>query len=362
VSSCTCAVVAAGSQGWVHAQGYQAARAAHGAELVAVADVNADAAGQLARDLGIPRAYGSYEELLAAEHPDVISICTPPALHLEVARAAIEAGVRAIHCEKPIATSYADVLEMHERAQRAGVQLTINLQRRFEPVHRFARDQLAAGAIGEVVSLEGYCPNLPDFGSHIVDLLLFYRDDQPAEWVMGQVDVSVNRYVYGAFAETSSLTQVKWGDGVSAVVATGREPQTPLLNRQNNLGILVQGTEGRLDARGARTVVRRYGHDDVVFESPYSRDTASWERRVDPAIVACTAQAIDDLLTSLATGRPATLRSELAIRGAEIIFATYESSRSRRRVELPLEPRDNALLTGLAQGFWQPVGEQRSTY
>jgi len=362
VSSCTCAVVAAGSQGWVHAQGYQAARAAHGAELVAVADVNKDAARDLARDLGIPRAYASHQELLKAEHPDVVSICTPPATHLEIARAAIEAGVRAIHCEKPVATSYGDVLTMHELARAANVQLTINLQRRFEPVHRFARDQLAAGAIGEVVSLEGYCPNLPDWGSHIIDLLFFYRGDQPAAWVTGQVDVSVNRYVYGAFAETSSLTQVKWDDGVSAVIMTGREPQTPLLNLQNNLGILVQGTEGRLDARGARCVVRRYGHDDVVLESPFSRDTATWERRVDPAIIACTAQAIDDLLTALETGRPPVLRSELGLRGAEVIFATYESSRSRRRVGLPLDARDNALLSGLAQGFWRPAGELRSTY
>lgn len=47
---------------------------------------------------------------------------------------------------------------------------------------------------------------------------------------------------------------------------------------------------------------------------------------------------------------------------AEVIFATYESSRSRRRVPMPLNPVDNALLSGLAQGFWRPTGEQRSTY
>jgi hypothetical protein len=50
------------------------------------------------------------------------------------------------------------------------------------------------------------------------------------------------------------------------------------------------------------------------------------------------------------------------VRGAEVIFATYESSRSRRRVPMPLHPVDHALLSGLAQGFWRPTGEQRSTY
>lgn len=359
MSSYTCAVVAAGSQGRVHAKGYAAAASA---SLVAIADPDQAAARELAADLEIPAVYDSHDALLKAEHPDVLSICTPPSTHLEIARDAIAAGVRAIHCEKPIATSYADVLEMHQLAADAGVQLTFNLQRRFEPVHRFAREQLAAGAIGDVVSVEGYCPNLPDWGSHVVDLVLFYLGDQSPSWVMGQVDVSVNRYVYGAFAETSSLTFVKWDSGVNAVILTGREPQTPLLNLQNNLGVLVQGTEGRLDARGARCVIRRFGQDDVVFESPYSRDTTTWERRVDPAIVACTAEAISDLLMSLAEGRPPVLRSELGVRGAEIIFATYESSRSRRRVSLPLDTHDNALLSGLEQGFWHPTGEQRSTY
>ena len=361
MSSYTCAVVAAGSQGRVHAQGYLAARQA-GARLVAVADPDGAAARELARDLGIPGVYESFRELLAAEHPDVLSICTPPAVRLEVARAAIAAGVKAIHCEKPIATSYGDVLEMRRLAAAAGVQFTVNLQRRFEPVHRFARDQLASGAIGDVISMEGYCPNLPDWGTHILDLLLYYRGDVPPSWVIGQVDVSVNRYVYGAFAETSSLTQVSWDDGVHAVVMTGREPQTPVLNLENNLGIIVQGSRGRLDARGARCVVRRFGQDDVRFDSPFSRDTSTWDRGVDPAIVACTAQGIADLLASLAEGRDPVLRGDLGVRGAEIIFATYESSRSRRRVWLPLDTEDNALLSGLAQGFWQPAGEQRSTY
>jgi predicted dehydrogenase len=342
----------------VHARGYVAA----GALLIAVADPDRFAAAELAADFGVAGVYDSYSELLAAERPEVVSICTPPAFHLAVARAAVASGVAAIHCEKPVATSYADVLEMRKVAEDAGVQLTVNLQRRFEPVHVFARDQIAAGTIGDVVSIEGYCPNLADWGSHIVDLLLFYLQDQPPRWVMGQVDVTLNRYVYGAFAETSSLTLIRWESGINGLIVTGREPQTPVLNRQNNLGVIVQGTEGRLDARGARCLIRKFGADDVVFESPFSRDVSTWERGVDPAIVAGTGHAIADLLDCLETGRPPLLRAQHAVAGAEIVFATYESSRSRRRVGFPLVPHDNALLSGLAKGFWQPSGELRSTY
>jgi predicted dehydrogenase len=353
------AVIAAGSQGRVHAAGYQSVP---GVELVAVADSNIAAADELARDLGIRSTYADYRELLSVEHPDLLSVCTPPASHLEIVEAAIDAGVKAIHCEKPIALSYADALRMHELALAAGVQLTFNLQRRFEPVHRFAVQQLAAGAIGDVISVEGYCPNLPDWGSHIFDLILFYLGDAQPEWVMGQIDVTVNRYVYNAFAETSSLTQVKWANGISAIVATGREPQTPVLNLANNTGLIVQGTAGRIQSRGARCLVQRFGENDVVFETPFSTDASTWERGVDPAIVACTAEAIADLVSSLDAGTEPVLSSRHGIVGAELIFATYESSRSRGRVTLPLAPTDNALLDGMNRGFWSPVGEQRSTY
>jgi UDP-N-acetylglucosamine 3-dehydrogenase len=359
MSVLTAAVIAAGSQGRVHAGGYAKLSSVR---LVAVADVNRAAANELALELGIPAVYEDYRDLLDSERPDLISICTPPASHLDIVNAAVDAGVRAIHCEKPIALSYSDAVAMDQVCRTAGVQLTFNLQRRFEPVHRFAREQLESGAIGSIVSVEGYCPNLPDWGTHIFDLVLFYLGDVPPAWVMGQIDVSINRFVYNAFAETSSVTLVKWDSGINAVVHTGREPQTPILNLENNLGLILQGTEGRIEVRGSKCVVYRFAAETIVFTSPFNTDSSTWDRGVDPAIVTCTAEAIADLVLSLGAGTEPVLSSAHGLRGAELIFATYESSRSRSRVTLPLQRRDNALLAGLDEGFWSPVGEQRSTY
>jgi UDP-N-acetylglucosamine 3-dehydrogenase len=353
------AVIAAGSQGRVHAAGY---RADPRTTLVAVADVSREAAEALSADLDIPQVFTDYEELLSVAKPDILSICTPPASHLAIVRAAVAAGVRAIHCEKPIALSYGDALDMVALAEEAGVQLTFNLQRRFEPVHLFAKSRLTDGAIGDVVSVEGYCPNLPDWGTHIFDLVLFYLGDESPEWVLGQIDVSTNRYVYNAFAETSSVTLVKWASGVNATVFTGREPQTPILNLANNTGIIIQGTKGRIEARGARADIFRFGEATETFDSPFERDSSKWERGVDPAIVAATADAIADAVTALESGSEPALGARHGLAGAELIFATYESSRIRGRVTLPLETRDNALLSGLDAGYWSPVGEQRSTY
>ncbi|MFG1807786.1 Gfo/Idh/MocA family protein [Streptomyces sp. NPDC049040] len=351
-------VVGAGSQGRVHGRGHLAA----GVRLTGLADVDTGSAEALAAELGVPGVHGDFRELLAATRPDIVSVCTPPAFHLEVVRAAVAAGARAIHCEKPIALSYGDALEMAACAADAGVQLTFNLQRRFDPVQRQAREWIAQGEIGEVVTIEGYCPNLFDWGTHILDLVLFHRQDAAPEWVLGQIDVSVDRYVYGVFTEAASLTQVGWADGVRAVVSTGREPHTSVLNLENDLGLIVQGTRGRADIRGSRARVRRFGRNDLVRESPFDTDTSTWDHAVDPAIVAGTADAIRDLVESLRTGRQPALDARYALRGAELIFATYESSRSRRRVRLPLDRMDNALTSGRAEGFWSPTGELRSTY
>lgn len=357
----TAAVIGAGSQGRVHALGY---RGLASVRLLALADPAEATAAALAAETGVP-AHGTYRdhrEMLAAVRPEIVSICTPPASHLEIVRDAVAAGARAIHCEKPVAMSYGDALETAALAAEAGVQLTFNLQRRFDPVQRHGRELLAAGEIGDVVTIEGYCPNLFDWGTHILDLVLFHRGDAPASWVMGQIDVSVNRYVYDAFVETASLTQIGWDDGVRALVATGRPPHTPTLNLQNELGLIVQGTRGRMDLRGPRCLVRRFGKPDLVFDSPFETDPRTWDRGVDPAITASTAAALRDLVESHTEGRTPVLTAEHALRGAELLFATYESSRSRRRVALPLDRHDNALLSGLAEGLWNPVGELRSTY
>ncbi len=355
----TAAVVAAGGQGRVHAAAY---RADERVRLAGIADLDRAAADRLAADLDIPAAFSDAGAMLAELRPDLLSVCTPPQHRRAVVEAAIDAGVRAIHCEKPFALSYGDAVAMTERAADAGVQLTVNLQRRFEPVHRFARGQLDEGLIGELVSIEGYCPNLFDWGSHIVDLALFYRHDAPVEWVLGQADVSTNRYVYGVFVETSSITQIAWADGVRATIATGREPATPILNRENNLGLILQGTRGRIIVNGQEAVVQRFGAEGMRFPSPYAGDPSGWDHGIDPAIFACTEQAVADLVDALEHGTEPVLAARHALAGAEIVFASYESARSRRRVVLPLDVYDNALISGVADGLWSPVGELRSTW
>ena len=78
-----------------------AAAASPQVEVVAVGSRDADRAAEYAAERSIPRAHGSYEELLADDGIDAVYISTPNGLHAPWARAALEAG-RHVLCEKPV--------------------------------------------------------------------------------------------------------------------------------------------------------------------------------------------------------------------------------------------------------------------
>jgi predicted dehydrogenase len=166
-----------------HARGYLASA---DAKIVALADISLENARAFQADLAGDRLYQDYHEMLAKEQLDIVSISTWPHLHAEMGIAAAQAGVKAIHCEKPMAVTYGDAVRMVKVCQEHGVQLTFNHQRRFGPPFRKAKELLKAGAIGQLIRLEASCDNMYDWGTHWFDMLFFYNDECPAEWVIGR--------------------------------------------------------------------------------------------------------------------------------------------------------------------------------
>lgn len=123
------AVVGSGKMGRHHAVAIQRLPAA--AQLVAVADTDPSAAQALATDLGVPAAYGDFEKLLEAERPDVVHICTLPASHFALARAALEAGA-SVYIEKPFTETSPQARELLDLARALGRQVCAGHQLLFE--------------------------------------------------------------------------------------------------------------------------------------------------------------------------------------------------------------------------------------
>ena len=356
----TAAVVGSGAQGWVHARGIAALA---GVDLVAVCDIDPDAASALARHHGAT-AYTDLTALFAEHRIDLLSICAPAAIHREVIDVALAHGVRAIHCEKPMALTFGDARHLVDAATSAGAVLTVNHQRRFDRMHRAVRDLVRGGGIGELVGAQGYCANLFDWGSHTVDLLRFHLGDPDAVAVLAQIDVAARKRVYGALTETAGIVRVRFDTGLEVLMTTGRDV-TPLHPLGDN-GIVLQGSRGRVEIFGPRAIVHADGAAATEILEGADDSFRIDGLGVDPAIVEQTGLALADLVRIVESGEgsdgEAVLHARHGLAAAEIIFAAYESSVRRGWVPLPLDVMDNPLARGLDQGLWTPQTEIASTY
>ena len=124
-------------------------------ELVAAAlssDPEKSLAG--AKELNIPRAYGSFQEMAATEAklPDgieVVSIVTPNHMHHAPAKAFLEVGIDVI-CDKPLTTSLEDALDLANTVRRTGLVFGLTHNYTGHPLIRQAREMVAAGELGPI--------------------------------------------------------------------------------------------------------------------------------------------------------------------------------------------------------------------
>ncbi|MBX2997052.1 MAG: Gfo/Idh/MocA family oxidoreductase [Caldilineaceae bacterium] len=314
-----------------HAEGY---KASPDAEIVALADISLENARAFQARHGGDALYADYREMLAQEQLDIVSICTWPHLHAEMAMAAAEAGVKAIHSEKPMAPTYGEARRMVDICESHGVQLTFNHQRRFGPQFRKARELLRSGAIGQLQRLEGICPNLCDWGTHWFDMLFFYNDETPVDWLIGQIDVRDGKSFFGLIHEGQGLSYFHFQNDVFGLMITGH-------GVEGTVGNKLMGSEGTIEVRTNREMPLRIWSKGSSDWQPVEVDTG----RSDLTWVE---DGVLDLIDALKSGREPELAGRRALRATELIFATYESSRRRGRVDLPLTIEDSPLLDMLA--------------
>lgn len=121
-------------------------------EVLAVASRSLEKAEDYARKFGIPRTYGSYEELL--EDPAIQAVCVPlpNSLHREWTIKAAEKGKHVL-CEKPIACNAAEAQEMSEACRLHGVLLMEAFAQRFHPQYQTVEQLIRQGRIGKILRI-----------------------------------------------------------------------------------------------------------------------------------------------------------------------------------------------------------------
>lgn len=218
-------ILGSGVMAEVHAAGWRTT----GAELMGCTSASLEQAAHLAQQFNI-KVYQNYAELL--RDVDIIDICVPTHLHKEMVLQAAAAG-RHVVCEKPIALSIQDGLEMIEACDRARVRFFIAMVVRFFPQYRLSRELVARGQIGKlgVIRLKrvSYTPQKPGdnwyldelrSGGMVVDLMI--HDFDYARWLGGEVErvfARLNKATDGPGQYAQAILRFK--DGPMALIEGG---------------------------------------------------------------------------------------------------------------------------------------------
>lgn len=250
------------------------------AHLVGVASRTRDGASEFAARHGNIRVYDDLAGMLADPDIEVVYIATPNSLHADEVVACAAAG-RQVMCDKPLALSEAAAERAIAACDRAGVQLGIMFQSRAYTGMTQARDLVAEGAIGEVVTasieigtgapgLRGWRadPSLAGMGAtnnvgvHVLDALSFVLGEPPV-----QVAAMTSASEAGGL-ETTAVVMLRYPSGAIATASIAQSMKTPRFD------LTLFGTTGRIDGRDV-TIAGKSGRLELVSEQPATFEASS---------------------------------------------------------------------------------------
>ena len=123
-------------------------------DIIGIAGSSQSSAERAAERFGVPRAFGSYEELIADPAIHVVHNTTPNHLHHPVSLAALRAGKHVVS-DKPLALNAAECRDLVNAAEEAGVVNAVTFNYRGNPLVQEARARIRSGALGDLTFIHG---------------------------------------------------------------------------------------------------------------------------------------------------------------------------------------------------------------
>lgn len=338
-----------------YAMGYRHAEAFESdprCELVGVADIVPENGAAFADAFELPdgAVYESAEALLAGLAPDIVTVAVPPAVHHDVVVDCARSGaVTAIHCEKPMATSWTDAQSMVQECWRRDVQLTFNRQRRFGKPFVEAKRLLDEGEIGDLRRVEVTWGDFYDTGAHTIDLAGMFNDDRGAEWVLAALEYGDQDVRFGTHQENQMWAQWRYENGVYGVLSGGEGSDIA------DASFVLRGTDGeiRIDVDDGPMLAVSHGGErrtvDVDGETMHA--TGDEGDRYGSAF---HDRAATEVVDALEAGREPTISGRTGLNTTEVIFGGYESVRRTGRVDFPVDVPDHPLEAMVESGRLTP--------
>lgn len=350
-------IVGLGWTGWTHLKAYQELP---NVEVIALAGYEADRLAQYGREFNVPNLYREYQDLLARDDLDVVSICTPNQLHKPIAIAALEGG-RHVVCEKPLARSTEEALAMVEAARKADRVLHTVFNHRERGDVAALKRYIDEGGLGRIYhakaswmrrngiptlgswftnkELAGGGP-LIDLGVHMLDLALYLSGEPQIATVSAATYAELGPRGRGnrteTFAAKHGLNSAYEVEDLATGFLRATDGTTIALDTSwavygsayDDFGVTLFGTEG-----GAEIRVLNYSWEDTLR---IFIDVADRPSEVRPQVTRGAGHlgVISQFLAIIRSGEWEGHHGEQGMRRAQIIEACYASAQAGREVVL----------------------------
>ena len=328
-------------------------------ELVAVCEINPDRSEKMRAQFKIPRVYDDARAMLEKERPDLVIVGTPPALHAEHCLLAIEFGAH-VFCEKPFVERVEQGQPVIDAAQKNQRRIAVNNQYRYVSIYRETARRIAAGEFGKLYSVQAwqqvfYPPTMEknwrasmteytlfEFGTHILDLLVYYFDALPVS-----ISALMPRVRADIHADVLDLIQLRFPGERVATINLNRLSHAPdryLEMRLDCDQASVRISFGavayaRLSLSRKRklptfdAVLARGGEARVERNGRSQRIATEWREVFAPA----TAQHLAEFVQDIAADRETKNSASHALNLLRIVRAGYDSARTGQTIALNWE-------------------------
>lgn len=238
----------------------------HEFQTKAIADIRLEAARHFSEKYGIDNFYTSYKDLFATESLDAIAVITSGDTHYPIVRDALMEGIHVI-CEKPLALSSRESLELAELAKNKKRILAVTFTYRFVEDTRYIKKIISNGTIGKIAEMrfiflsgkfQGYSSNSEekrrfdqiftkvkgtvfDCGIHAIDLFQWY-----AEAEVTRIDARGTCHL--GYPYPDSITAImEFENGVKGIYDYGKLPYFESdIPGQTYLKIIITGEKGTI--------------------------------------------------------------------------------------------------------------------
>jgi UDP-N-acetylglucosamine 3-dehydrogenase len=272
------------------------------------------------------QTHADWREMLRKERLDIVSIATCAPLHAEMTVACAGEGVRAIYCEKPMATRLTDAEGMASACKNAGALLVINHNRRFNPNYRRLRQFVADGGLGQLTSasLQWGAGRLAGVGTHLFDALQMLTGDVVRS-VSATLDSSGRPDCRGPdFKDPGGWGLLRFEGGLMATLDAADHGAMPAR-------LVLNGTQARAVTGGEDVTLERWNGENEIWPSRRHERT-SMDR------------AVAEIVSALDGSAEFPYPAEEAVNAPQIVVACHVShARNAAWVELPLAGRDREI-------------------